>query len=735
MSTVPPLAPHESAHLTEFARACKAAARAVVLYPGGHPTITSTLARIAQITSTASLTAPLQISVTGDELRLDGRAPARPDPALAELAAMLHAHLIGELVVNPGGDVEAWRSFLLLLGREPETVRADGGIGHLWATMAGRHVALREIDYTEVLRERRGGFPATWEDIVASCLQGRPIELNEDTVRTLLDITGDADRMAELVASIETRELDAGANVGRRTAALLRLLGGIVASVKRQEPDRLDLVLQAIASAIGQLSPDVMVALLAERGREEDEPGLIDAVVSRMSDDTIAQFVARHAIDAGPSIDRVAQAFHALVGGSEQQERLLALAHDRLADSPLGATEQFEETWDEVAQKLLTSYSDKPFVSDPYAHELSTARERAVAVDVLNEDPPERVAAWLGTVATSQLRRLDLTLVLDLMQIEDDPERRATLVTPVVALLEDLLLVGDFEAADELVAAVVKDAQASAERRAAATSIVDRLVAGPIMQHIVAHLAAIDDERFERVKAMCVSLGEVLVRPLAETLSAEERTRPRERLTAILIAFGAIGRREVERLKGSPNPAVRRTAIYLLREFGGSEALPELTELLNDSEPQVQREAVRAILNIGTERAYSVLEQALTRGTGQSREAIMHSLGAMRDERAAPLFAYVLRHVDHRGSLRTIYLHAIERLGSFKGPEGVKALEEALYRGEWWAPRRTALLRRAAAASLARIGTPEADRVLEEAVTSGTRGVRSTARAIRSGSR
>ena len=132
-----------------------------------------------------------------------------------------------------------------------------------------------------------------------------------------------------------------------------------------------------------------------------------------------------------------------------------------------------------------------------------------------------------------------------------------------------------------------------------------------MMRHIVTHLATIDEAQFERVKAMCVSLGEVLVRPLAEALSAEERARPRERLTAILIAFGASGRREVERLKNSPNAAVRRTAIYLLREFGGSEALPELTELLDDNEPQVQREAVRAILQIGTEHAYQVLEQAL----------------------------------------------------------------------------------------------------------------------------
>ena len=91
----------------------------------------------------------------------------------------------------------------------------------------------------------------------------------------------------------------------------------------------------------------------------------------------------------------------------------------------------------------------------------------------------------------------------------------------------------------------------------------------------------------------------------------EERVRARERLAALLIAFGATGRKAVERLKSSQNPVVRRTAIYLLREFGGSEALPELTLLLDDSEPQVQREAIRAMLNIGTDEAYRTLQQAL----------------------------------------------------------------------------------------------------------------------------
>ena len=43
---------------------------------------------------------------------------------------------------------------------------------------------------------------------------------------------------------------------------------------------------------------------------------------------------------------------------------------------------------------------------------------------------------------------------------------------------------------------------------------------------------------------------------------------------------GAVGRPLVEQLKESPDAAIRRTAIYLLRELGVSEATPELQELV-----------------------------------------------------------------------------------------------------------------------------------------------------------
>ena len=134
----------------------------------------------------------------------------------------------------------------------------------------------------------------------------------------------------------------------------------------------------------------------------------------------------------------------------------------------------------------------------------------------------------------------------------------------------------------------------------------------------------------------------------------------------------------------------------------------------------MQREAVRAIAVIGTPEAYGALEKALTSGSDRQREAIMAALGSMRDERAVPLFCHMVGNDAFRKSLRSAWLAAVDGLAATGGPEAVDALREALQRGEWWAPRRTAALRKAVATALRRIGSPDAVRALEAAAEHGS---------------
>jgi len=131
---------------------------------------------------------------------------------------------------------------------------------------------------------------------------------------------------------------------------------------------------------------------------------------------------------------------------------------------------------------------------------------------------------------------------------------------------------------------------------------------------------------------------------------------------------------------------------------------------------------------IGTEEAFAVLEHALVGGNA-SRDTILQQLIGLRDDKAIPLLCYVLSHTSPRRNMVSVHAQIIEALGNLAAhQDSTRMLRTILWRGEWWAPFRTAALRQAAAAALRQIGAPETIAVLQEAVARGSRGVRSAAR-------
>jgi hypothetical protein len=100
--------------------------------------------------------------------------------------------------------------------------------------------------------------------------------------------------------------------------------------------------------------------------------------------------------------------------------------------------------------------------------------------------------------------------------------------------------------------------------------------------------------------------------------------------------------------------------------FGGSEGLKELVPLLADTEPLVQREAVQALVLNGSDEASRILLQAITSASGRSRETLLTELTGTRDERAAPLFCYLVRNMDRRKE-QELYTSSVTALGAFGG--------------------------------------------------------------------
>jgi len=718
----------QSLALAEFARACKAAARAVSLYPGAHPAIGGSLARLVSAIRRLSGPGETVLVVHPTTLMIDDRAPVRPDASIVELAELLHGRLIGTLGVDASASPDDWRTLLLLLARPLEDLLADGGIHQAWTATGRGHFQIHEIDYAEVLRERRGANGADWDRVLANCLKGEAVELDDAVINSLLEAVESSDKFGELLDRLNDRAETEGSTVSARIGALMHLLRATLAAVEARTPGGTDQALTTVARATPHLSPDMLIGLLTNRmAAKPEDAAIATGVVDRIDDGTIASIVARSVSAERGASDRLAQVFEALVPDGGRKGPLLDHARAEAEQTEFGSDPRFPEVWQSAV--TILNYSDKSYVSSEYARELSTARAQAIEVERLSDDPPERIAGWLASVNEASVRSLDLLLTLDLMRVETDPDTWARVADLSVREIERRALLGDIAGAQQLTAAVAEKATGpEGKLRDAATGALDTLARGALVRHVIGHFRKANDADVTALTRLCQTIGPRLVLPFAEALSTEDHTHTIRRIRELLISFGAEGRRAVEPLKNSTKPAVRRTAVDLLRIFGGNDALKELTPLLNDADPHVQRDAVRAIVQIATPEAFEVIDRGCE-ANDAACELIVREVIGMRDTRGVPSLAAVLKRTSPRGAVAALHEAIIDALaGLGDHADSTSALRGALDRGDWWAPRRTAVLRRAAAAALKRIGSPDALEALEHALRSNIRGVRAAAR-------
>ncbi len=740
-----PLPPHIAARLTAFARACKGAARAAMLYPPEHPAVAEALDRLTEAAGTVTEAGPLTMLVIPDNLLVDGCLLDRQDLAVADMAALLHAHRVGEITVQPGVPPSAWRTLVTLLGHDPDRLHLCGGLGRALTTEGAIGITVTEIDYASLFDSDGAGSrnlvapgsasaatdtaaAAAWAAIVARCIEGRAPDLDEATLRLLGAIAHDPARLAAFFEGVEGQP--GAKSVQELGAALLGTMQQVIDYLAREEPDGLDAAMGNMASAFARLSPELVLEIAGTGGAEGSAHApLVAEVIGRIDDRTLARFISRSVAHDRHASARLAEAVRLLAPEPSRRKSIAPLVHEELARTQACEDTSFDSLWSQVAD-MLTTYSDTAYVPPSYDHELTAARQRAADLTQATDDPPDRIIAWLKTVSDGAVRELDLKLLADLLAVQHVDDRRRDALDLVMTQMGDLVDLGDFDAARQLADAAIGQSRAL---KAAGLSddireALDEMARGSFLTRVASHLQAARDSEFEQIKALCTAVGPALVPRLAEALSIEDRPRARRRLADLMVGFGEHGRESVQQLVESPHAGVRKTAVQLLRLRGGSEAAPGLGQLAADTDADVRHEAVRAIIGLGVDESFDTLCEILHDTGHPGRMAMIDQLATTREHRAVPLLCHIVQHLECRGELKPVYLRSLARLGVLGGPDAVDALADILNRGGLWSPFRTREVRTAAAAALAQMTLPSAREALERASESRSFGVRAAAR-------
>ena len=501
-----PMPAELAARVTAFARACKAAVRTVALYPGEHPAVASALAAVTAAAEAATAQALLPLAVRPDGLTVDGRPVARPDAAVADLAAILHHHQVGQLTIRPLTDADTWRRFLALLSLPPDQARLRGGLGKLWASEGETRIEVRTLDYNELLRSRVRGEQATWDAIVAGCLEGSAFSLDDAMVELLFGILNDPEKIVAVMEAVESR-LAGGGRDGQGPAVIAGLLQAVAQFVAASAPDEADSVMAALAEAATRLPVATLAPLVDGPRGGGFRPGLarfVQGLVRRVTDGSIANLIACEVRGGRGASSRLADAFCGLAPDPDRRSAILALARHAVEETGGTGDPELAKAWRESEDMLLT-YSDKNFVSDAYNAELSRLNTRAVDLDRDHTDSAEVTAAWRESVDDSRLRLLDAGLIADLMTLQHDIAQWRELAALALHRVSVLLVVGDFPAAALLAEALRSQAENASEPEihAAAAETLANILTASTMRHVASHLDTSDRDVVGAAQRFC----------------------------------------------------------------------------------------------------------------------------------------------------------------------------------------------------------------------------------------
>lgn len=723
MGPAPALSPELTRLSIGLARALSAASRVWGLYPPEHPAVGASVHRLAEAVRNCTSGAAFSFGVTPETLLVAG-IPLPGEAPVVEAAKVLHDHDI--LQITFLGDVPevSLREALRILSTPPDELRSAGGPAQAWEAAGISAIAIEQIDYAAILKDRVVEAPLdkrddVWKSLVNQIVSGSA-HFDEHQQQRLLEISRRIGDITDLAADVIAPKCtaDGAPLITTQAATILAVFRHLTSIVNVMEPERLSDVFRNVAAATANLDPHVVMQLMQSVDAAEELP-IVSRIAASFDDDVVAQMLATAMSRDGKATERLAQVFDTIAPDAERKQRVMRMTKSLLTESDFGKGGRFKAAWATMEQ-LLVSYDEKPFVSGHYQAALAGAGERA---DLLAhwEVPPEW-AQWVDTLKQDNVRSLSVLLITDLLRIEEKPERAAEIAGDMIPLAEDLLMSGAFD--DALLvtrslraAADGVNAVAPAPCRAALTSIGESLA----LREAASLLPHLDADSFEKFGACCAAIGPAAIKGLMPALESETETPEWVRAREIVRGYGSGAVTPLTPMVDDSRWFVMRNAAVLLGQTRSAEAVPPLQALLRRNDPRVVRPAVSALAGIDDPSAARAIQTVLRAATGANRAAVIEALVAERDPRVVPMLMRILTESDPFGEDHQTVVDTLGAVSLLADDRAVPPVVAVMRKKRLFSRRKARAFKRAAVAALRAIRTPRAQDALAEAEKTGDR--------------
>lgn len=726
--------------LVTLARAFLSATRNWALYPAEHPTVLAAIERFREaIGEAAEARVASAISVTPTSLLIRG-TPAANDPAIAETAALLHAHGILEIGFDPALPMDAPARLLALLARPLDALEQLGGLAAAWAQEGHPAIRIEAVDYRKVLEDRdtdqQPQRDDMWRSIVSALASGRRT-LDEREQQRLLEL---AENAGELVALAETLIAekctpDGSPMVTTQAATVLASFHQLTSIASVLAPDRVQAILQNLATAVLQVNPHVAMQVLSIESQTSQTGADGPQIAGACSDEGVAQLLATILALEGQASPRIAQIFDLVVPDRSRRRDVLERART-LARARHTGDRPFDAYWQSI-EELLLSYDDQPFVTSEYRAVLDGTGAGPGGDGAASGPPVAELPEWIETVSEQHLRQLSIVLLADLLQLETQTDRAVVVLNQLADLGDDLLQTGAYDDAVQVLE-TIREAAARADLLVPSVQVLQRLGSSAGVREAVEAIADLGQAEWDLLARCFRAIGASCLDLLGAPLLAEGDHPAAGRAGDVFVAIGEEAIPALLALLEQGASTVRRRVAPLLGRIASPAAVPALQALLRAHDSRVLQAAVRALAAIDDPAAARAIQIALRAPDSKAREMVVDALVAVADRRVVPMLIRVLENSRPLRGDYHVTLHALDALARLRDGRAVRAvgvvmgLRRPLLRRPF-SRGRLRSLKRSAVRTLVEIGDSAALQALDRASRTGDRMLRSLVRELHVG--
>ncbi len=711
----------------------------LLLYPASNPVVTESIEHLLQLLKEIFRDEEaIRLHIEKDGLSVHEEGEILNDTVMRGLSLQLYRRGIREIIIDPNIPLDEMRAFLEILNLKVEEIAQAGGVENLimqrsinYASVKGTG-ELSIIDGSDlmisehVLPELEGmenlesdiehlSSPEIFTDTFVRVQEGEIASLNR--LRALLEKPDLFSKLLErfsLKLEIVEGKLDSDTRVEHMLEAL-HVVGAAIASLPSKD-ERTELMGNLAVSVLG-LSIHLREDLI-NRGLVPNLTLLAveSAILSRFPVSRLADALAKNFRVSGAAASVMRSYFSNLdftqVSNSALSETLLF----RLKEQDL-LTPEIESLLIEEGSKINAA---RP-VTVPEVPKPDVARPSAAqVVSRIEAYPTEKILFRNGEqiqLSRQVAEELEVSgaevmgpTVLELLRYEETPLNHAALVDRVRSYIEHFLRNGNYKEATKL----IQGLQLEAEQKAHIFSSTQLKPVQDAANEFLGEnriLELIDRFRdinrassdFEEIVRYFEDLGQPATKTLLHALENEDSRHVRLLICQALARTDAKGIATVAEKIKHPRWYVARNSVSILGQIGRPECVPYLEQALEHEEARVQKEALKGLAGIKTDKAIQLICSCVDKEDPGVCKAALGWVAALGAEQALPALERILDADKVLKRDDEILRLSIEALENIEGDASTALLERLSKTRRLFRWRKAALIRHAAGAALARV--------------------------------